>query len=516
MRHSNHERVMAVMAVITTLCLVFLPVSSEGTWLDSLYGQYTKRGPSSYQGQERGYWTAGSFSARIPVQMVHPFTATAPRLSMGCGGIDFFGGSFSYMSMDKLVKLLQSILSSAAGVSFDLALKVLCPQCSETIKAMQALAAQINSGALDSCKAAKTIVSWGANEVSSTVLDQQQQESLAKWQAQNSIYNTYSDFQNYVEGVNGKASAVWSAITGGASGSDDTSTPPLSIKACPNGIQQIFGTPGSLLENIRQAAILTGVSVTSYNGAGAMDQDMMALVRGMIGDIQISATEGVFKANPVPPCTDAYSSLSDFLTGNYQTRGPQPNDQCQTAPQGFKSLVSADLKSIATAMQQHGSLSVSGEQFNLISVSSLPIMLILKSAINRGDVDMAVDNLADLTAITMIAGFIENAENMTTLLLRYADAQAKQASTVGPATTGDATQICDMSVLANVVEGARDLRGDLRAWKGANKEGKAKAIAEIKELMELANQYQQLQISVEKSISKSFGSAVAKRAAAKM
>jgi len=95
-------------------------------------------GTSFYNGQERGYWTAGSFSARVPVDMVYPVGFAPPSLKMGCGGIDFFGGGVSLMNFQYLVQKFQGTLASAATVAFDMALKVLCPICSETLRSVEA------------------------------------------------------------------------------------------------------------------------------------------------------------------------------------------------------------------------------------------------------------------------------------------------------------------------------------------------------------------------------------------
>ena len=81
-----------------------------------------------------------------------------PRIKSGCGGIDVFMGGFSFMNTDYLVNKLQAILAGAPAVAFDLALKTLCEQCSNTIKNFEALADKLNSMQFDECAASKELV----------------------------------------------------------------------------------------------------------------------------------------------------------------------------------------------------------------------------------------------------------------------------------------------------------------------------------------------------------------------
>ncbi|MGZ3593574.1 MAG: conjugal transfer protein TraH, partial [Syntrophales bacterium] len=85
----------------------------------------------------------------------------------------------SLMNFQYLVQKLQGILASAATVAFDMALKVLCPICSETLKSVEAIANQLNSAGLDSCKAGKAIVSYAADKIDDAfVTDQDVSEGI--------------------------------------------------------------------------------------------------------------------------------------------------------------------------------------------------------------------------------------------------------------------------------------------------------------------------------------------------
>ncbi len=52
-----------------------------------------------------------------------------PSFSAGCGGIDLFGGSFSFINMNQFVDLMRAVASNAAGYAFQLAINAMCPDC---------------------------------------------------------------------------------------------------------------------------------------------------------------------------------------------------------------------------------------------------------------------------------------------------------------------------------------------------------------------------------------------------
>ena len=56
--------------------------------------------PQAYMGQQGGYFTGGSLVYRAEQNTLQPFTATAPSVRAGCGGIDIFTGGFGFVDSD--------------------------------------------------------------------------------------------------------------------------------------------------------------------------------------------------------------------------------------------------------------------------------------------------------------------------------------------------------------------------------------------------------------------------------
>ena len=136
----------------------------QAGWVDDWLQQQAGTSPNYFSGQQRGYYSGGSFSGRWHSTAEYPVTVEVPRIKSGCGGIDVFMGGFSFMNTDYLVNKLQSILTDAPAVAFDLALKTLCEQCSNTIKNFEAMADKLNSMQIDECAAAKELVGIVADD----------------------------------------------------------------------------------------------------------------------------------------------------------------------------------------------------------------------------------------------------------------------------------------------------------------------------------------------------------------
>lgn len=102
----------------------------------------------------------GGLQMRAPTVNLQPFSVTAPSIKAGCGGIDLTFGALSYLNVDQIVSLLEGMMANAPGVMFELALKVICPSCMDTLNALNEMANQINGLNMDSCTATKATVGW--------------------------------------------------------------------------------------------------------------------------------------------------------------------------------------------------------------------------------------------------------------------------------------------------------------------------------------------------------------------
>lgn len=112
----------------------------------------------SYETQRRGVITGGSIVSRNKVVNPNLISFVPPGAKAGCGGIDLYGGSFSFINSAQFTQLSRSIAQAAMGYAFQLAIEGMCPTCAQVIAKLQRDVAAINSLMRNSCEAGKFIV----------------------------------------------------------------------------------------------------------------------------------------------------------------------------------------------------------------------------------------------------------------------------------------------------------------------------------------------------------------------
>ncbi|CNI64910.1 conjugal transfer pilus assembly protein TraH [Yersinia aleksiciae] len=146
-------------AVLLLACTVQADVNSDmNSFFDKLGFASNTSAPQVWQGQAAGYMSGGSIYARTAVKQVQLVSMTLPDINAGCGGIDAYLGSFSFINSEQLQRFGKQIMANAAGYFFDLALKTTVPEMAAAKDFLQKMASDINSMNLSSCQAAQGIV----------------------------------------------------------------------------------------------------------------------------------------------------------------------------------------------------------------------------------------------------------------------------------------------------------------------------------------------------------------------
>ncbi len=150
---------LSAMAAVPTAQPAFAGVGSDmAAYFDDMGAAANATGASAYQGQSAGYYTLGSAWSRFPQKTVTPANLQLPKVRAGCGGIDIFTGSFSFINTAEFVAMLKAIANNAIGFAFQLAIESISPQISGVIKDMQDIANKVNSFNINSCEAAAAAV----------------------------------------------------------------------------------------------------------------------------------------------------------------------------------------------------------------------------------------------------------------------------------------------------------------------------------------------------------------------
>lgn len=134
--------------------------------MDSMFNSMINvTAPDAVLSARRGVIDAGSAVVRNRIVNYQLLSFNPPKISAGCGGVDMFLGSFSYINADMFVNALRSIASNAISYAFSLALKEMCPSCEALMSKLQQTARNINSLANNSCQTSKRLVDTVAEQL---------------------------------------------------------------------------------------------------------------------------------------------------------------------------------------------------------------------------------------------------------------------------------------------------------------------------------------------------------------
>lgn len=96
-------------------------------------------------------WGLGQFSARWNQPNIDLISVESPSASVGCGGVDLYGGSFGLISGDELVQVGRAVAQGAAAYFFKLAINNICSTCAAEMENLQNKLQRLNELARNAC-----------------------------------------------------------------------------------------------------------------------------------------------------------------------------------------------------------------------------------------------------------------------------------------------------------------------------------------------------------------------------
>ena len=114
--------------------------------------------PSTLATKDRVGVFGGSFELRAPVTAVNLVSFDPPRIDAGCGGIDLYGGSFSFINSAQLVQIFRAVAQNSIGLAFKAAIMYISPGLDKLMTEFQTVMQDMNKLAKNSCQLAHLIV----------------------------------------------------------------------------------------------------------------------------------------------------------------------------------------------------------------------------------------------------------------------------------------------------------------------------------------------------------------------
>ncbi|ORJ61310.1 conjugal transfer protein TraH [Geothermobacter hydrogeniphilus] len=478
-----NQRACIRVVLVAVLVLTGL-TSAHAGWVDDWVNQKTESSPGSYQGQTRNYYTAGSFSARWNTRSDYLWSMSPPKLKTGCGGIDAFMGGMTFLNTDYLVEKLERIMNAAPAAAFDVALKVLAPQVSDTIRSMENMASKLNNIQLDECRASKALVATIANPLVSNPDKKKELGAIqTDWWQSTGVGDLWTEFQKQRKADNDNP---------------DPAAAAGSMSGCSAEFRDVFAG-GSVLQNVAAKVGMTNL-------------DYLDLIRGYVGDVYIEAPNaatgfGAYKVVGDDPC-EKNTGLDDFINGDAE--GRPTGGACAPITDANRNLqvyVQNMIQAINTRYTSRQPLTSTETDF--MNAMPLPVSLILKNARSAGMVQAEVSYLGNVAGKAYSYRLLADLFARTSKLLYTA--QTIMATQNNP-TGSNATATCrieNVQEASNRIAAMMDRTGKLYA---AVRSDYAAALSEINALETYVKRRQEFSRNVRDELAARFGERLADRA----
>lgn len=353
-----------ILSAVFFISLTFTGYALGASWIDDWLSQTSNAGPSYFSGQQRGYYSGGSFSARFQTSRSYPVSVSAPSIKAGCGGIDIFMGGFSFIKdPDLIVKKLESALSSAAAIAFDMALDTLCQPCTNALRNFEKVSDMLNSLNFDDCQAGKAIATVAMSPFSGAAAESMRTETQ-NFLASSGVDSFYKATQEFSSNPKDNVKNALSSAAGG-SGTDAYNL--LSA--------------GSLLEKIASKR--------------SVPADYMDLARGFIGDIIGNETNDGLKFSKMSPCDDNKGGLEAISLGKAKKKSASGScSDAASAGNDLRTKTAAQINNIVNAVKSKTG-TIGTEETQLIQRIPGSLYLTIKHGVALGVVEADSPALTD-------------------------------------------------------------------------------------------------------------------------
>lgn len=344
-------------------------------------------GPTAFEGQAAGYYSLGNVFYRAPQKNVQLATLNLPSYSAGCGGIDFFAGSFSFVNSAELVSLGKAIANNAAGFVFQVALETITPVVAEKISELNDLAQKINQASINSCETAQALVgsAWPRSDRASKAICEQIGASTG-------IFSDYAAARHGC-GSEGNRAAVLSGATGPEADLIPTNT---------NFTWKALMDHPTFAADQEFAEFLMTVAGTQIITAGASDSDPGAyrILPSKVIDEGVIATLLDGGNLAIHQCDEPVNCLNPTAFG--QTVVIPAN-------RALRQRIEVLLDNMLTKIRADDALTP--EMIDFLNVSSIPMyrMLNVYSAYNGIFASSTIPQYAEIIAIDFVYLFLDDA-----------------------------------------------------------------------------------------------------------
>ena len=367
---------------------------SMDRFMDDMGGAANGTGPTAFQGQSAGYYSLGNVWTRFPQKTTNIANFQLPRARAGCGGIDIFAGSFSFINASEIVAMLKAVANNAVGFAFSLAIDTVCPECSKIMQEFSQKAQLMNNLNINSCEMAQGLVGgvWPKGDLADKAICE-------------AIGNSEGIFTDYAAAKHGCGTRGQRSATNASAGADYADVNP--------GVARNY-----TWHILKKSAF--------FNPNGTFDRELAEYAMTLIGTVIYVPPMDDSPGKFTPFGGDASSSLVTALLDGTQGQTIKVFD-CDEADQclnpTFRNMSLATSKAIrprmaamignmVDAIRSDGAIGDAEKE--LLQVASVPLYKILtvQAAYGRGMPTDDRETLAEIASIDLLYVILERTRSL--------------------------------------------------------------------------------------------------------
>lgn len=365
-------------------------VASEmNTFFNDAGGAANVTGPSAFEGQSAGYYSLGNLWTRFPQKSVSPFNLQLPSARAGCGGIDLFSGSFSFINTAEIVAMLKATANNALGFAFKLAIDSISPEIGKVMDEFAQKAQLLNQMNISSCETAQALVGglWPQMDTTRATIC----EAVGNSQG---IFSDWAAARQNCNNGNKRDSTI-------ASNSDSAMA------------DQLVGEPHNY----------TWEALRKSDKFGAFDKEFSEYIMTLVGTVvTVPSTDASVggKVTMVGPAEEAVvTALLDgtdggatvnILSCDDETTCLNMTTQTLSIPESaaLRPRIAGMIKDIASKIRTDVAIDAAEKQ--LLNMSSIPLFKILavQAAARYTLTDGEIQTLAEIVSVDILNAMIDN------------------------------------------------------------------------------------------------------------
>lgn len=439
-------------------------------WLDQWFDQYTSTAPNYFEGQKRGYFTAGSFSARIPSSTDFLISIEKPRVQAGCGGIDMFLGGFGFTNFDYLVQKFQRLIQAAPVIAFQIALNTLSAQLSEEMKDAEKIIDLLNSIQINECAIMKpfTTIKY---DPKTGFGDQFERAARAAIKSMG-LGSLLPDFEAHGSEILPKTGSIDAR---------------KQWEGCSIPLQELYEIGKNSL-------------VGYMTSQGGYPSGLADIIRGTVGDVVIVTEGSVPYVDLKPSCPEnIYQSLKD---GKLYKRSSPSSECVEDSTNALRERVASILETAYNVAKAGGTGVLPSDFQKIVKSSPVPVQMLLRYAAVTEDRTVLYNAADPIAKGLLYQAFLDIARDTK----RIIDGLVERALMTNK--SDDPESLCQVSDLqVSLMEFSERLTKAFQAVSSIYQE----SIGEMQKSLEIASLYRDFESKVFALLAEKVGRTVAQR-----